>query len=599
MPDDMILFGDADDLGKEFLFKKILNEFPIEVQQHEPLTALVARQVRVFDYISELISKRCIPNEDKGMISNDKVENGIKRDSSTTLSVSHLASQSLNCILRILEKQSRNYLKLTAIEPIISLLIKTFQSTRPLTNDKFSAFPQQPLLASVHAQLLRCILCNGALQGLAIFDKNSNNNNNNNNNSDSEKSRDSNESINLALSTSYGLLLIGMYTGDPGNVLLAVTHLLAINIRAMEKMNEKVNTESVPSVDKARLRTKLLESKAYNSKAPGISSTSSLEEVQSRDQILLYDGKLAALKLWEKPMISKLVDKENAKSKMKGGSRGPTDPEESSYLPLPRKQRALAGTNNISTPTLSESSSTKGGVNLLVRNNSLGSQSSSKQQLDNHQQQQQRKSKAALESMLQLPKSVVRVVKQCHRVFRETISDDTARNTRASAKYGATSVWTCGQNSCGELGLSDATQRKSFTKAEFLEGHNVVGLGAGNEHSVFMTADGRVFVSGYNDNGQCGVGTTNQVRSPTLVSTLQGEEITQVHVYNGCEHTLLVTREGKLMAFGYNYRGQLGLGNTSSEHAPRPVRTLLSRKVMMAACRYYVSFRKAKMCKNC
>ena len=586
MPDDMILFGEADDLGKEFLFKKILNELPIEVQQHEPLTALVFRQVRVFDYISELILKRCMPTESK-MISKDKFDvNGIAKGPNQNPSIHHLASRSLNCILRILEKQSRNFLKLTAIEPIISLLIKTFQTTTPMTNDKFLTLPQQPLLASVHAQLLRCILCNGALQGLAIFDRNGNHNHNNNN-SDSEKCREAHESINLALSTSYGLLLIGMYTGDPGNVLLAVTHLLAINIRAMEKMNEKVTTESVPSVDKVRLRTKLLESKAYNSKAPGMSAPSALEDVQSRDQIL-YDGKLASLKLWEKPVISKL-DKDNAKTKLKGGSRGPTDPEDSSYLPLPRKQRALAASlsasNNINPPTLSESGSNKGGVNLLVRNNSLGSQSSSKQQLDN----QLRKSKLAFESMLQLPKSVVRVVKQCHRVYRESVADDYARSTRLPGKYGATTVWTCGQNSCGELGLSDATQRKSFTKAEFLEGHNVVGIGAGNEHSVFMTSDGRVFVSGYNDNGQCGVGTTNQVRSPTLVSSLQGEEIAQVHVYNGCEHTLLVTKEGKLMAFGYNYRGQLGLGNTSSEHAPRPVRTLLSRRVITAACSYHHS----------
>ena len=40
---------------------------------------------------------------------------------------------------------------------------------------------------------------------------------------------------------------------------------------------------------------------------------------------------------------------------------------------------------------------------------------------------------------------------------------------------------------------------------------------------------------------------------------LEGEDIAQVFVYNGCEHTLAVTRDGKLYSFGYNYRGQLGM----------------------------------------
>lgn len=106
---------------------------------------------------------------------------------------------------------------------------------------------------------------------------------------------------------------------------------------------------------------------------------------------------------------------------------------------------------------------------------------------------------------------------------------------------------------------------------------------------MFVTREGKLLVTGYNDNGQCGVGTTTQVRSPVAVSSLDGEEVVQVHVYNGCEHTLAVTKEGKLYAFGYNYRGQLGLGNTSSEMAPRPVKSLLSRPVVVAACSYHHS----------
>ena len=76
---------------------------------------------------------------------------------------------------------------------------------------------------------------------------------------------------------------------------------------------------------------------------------------------------------------------------------------------------------------------------------------------------------------------------------------------------------------------------------------------------------------------------------PILIPSLEGEDVKEAHVYNGCEHTLLVTRDGKLYSFGYNYRGQLGLGSNVSEPIPRAVKGLLARKVVLAACSYHHS----------
>lgn len=121
----------------------------------------------------------------------------------------------------------------------------------------------------------------------------------------------------------------------------------------------------------------------------------------------------------------------------------------------------------------------------------------------------------------------------------------------------ASYVWSCGQNSYGELGLGDAAMRKSFAKVSCLDDKRVVSIGAGNEHSLFVTHEGKLLTAGYNDNGQCGMGSPQQVRAPTAIAALEGEDIAQVHVYNGCEHTLAVTRDGKIFSFGYNYRGQV------------------------------------------
>jgi RCC1 and BTB domain-containing protein len=122
------------------------------------------------------------------------------------------------------------------------------------------------------------------------------------------------------------------------------------------------------------------------------------------------------------------------------------------------------------------------------------------------------------------------------------------------------------------------------------QGKEIVHVAAGNEHSVVLTDSGDVYTAGYNDNGQCGQGSTGRVSQLTLIDKLREfGPLMQVHAYNGCEHTLAVTEDGKLVSFGYNYRGQLGHGNTTSESVPKIVRTLEHKRVCLVSCSYYHS----------
>merc|ERR1711965_1128444 len=72
----------------------------------------------------------------------------------------------------------------------------------------------------------------------------------------------------------------------------------------------------------------------------------------------------------------------------------------------------------------------------------------------------------------------------------------------------APEVWTCGQNSYGELAHLDTSTRKTFSFVECLKDKDVVHVAAGNEHTVVMTRSGDTYTAGYNDNGQCGHGST-------------------------------------------------------------------------------------------
>ena len=150
-------------------------------------------------------------------------------------------------------------------------------------------------------------------------------------------------------------------------------------------------------------------------------------------------------------------------------------------------------------------------------------------------------------------------------------------------------VWTCGQNSYGELAQGDTTARKVPVRVESLVGKDVVAVAAGNEHTIILTDDGSILTAGYNDNGQCGHGSTARVGQLTALEKLRSKGAVQVHAYNGCEHTLVVLGDGRLVSFGYNYRGQLGHGNTASEPVPKLVRGLENKRVRLVSCSYYHS----------
>ena len=77
---------------------------------------------------------------------------------------------------------------------------------------------------------------------------------------------------------------------------------------------------------------------------------------------------------------------------------------------------------------------------------------------------------------------------------------------------------------------------------------------------------GEVFGWGYNGNGQLGLGNNVNQLSPCRVSALNN--IVIIKVVCGYAHTLALTDEGHLYAWGANSYGQLGTGNKSNSNNP-------------------------------
>lgn len=69
-----------------------------------------------------------------------------------------------------------------------------------------------------------------------------------------------------------------------------------------------------------------------------------------------------------------------------------------------------------------------------------------------------------------------------------------------------TSVWTWGQGVTGQLGQSDCVSRDQPASVRHLQDIGVCKVACGGQHSLALTLDGRVFAWGTNSKGQIGPG---------------------------------------------------------------------------------------------
>merc|ERR1712166_1370852 len=124
----------------------------------------------------------------------------------------------------------------------------------------------------------------------------------------------------------------------------------------------------------------------------------------------------------------------------------------------------------------------------------------------------------------------------------------------------------------GQLGVGDEENRDLPTLVTgLLKTKIVVQVAVGAAHTACLTADGLLFVCGYGMHGRLGVGDTESRVVPTPVrGELQGRKVLQVAA--GTSHTVCVTDDGAVFAFGINSSGQLGVGDTETRLVPTLLR---------------------------
>ena len=137
-------------------------------------------------------------------------------------------------------------------------------------------------------------------------------------------------------------------------------------------------------------------------------------------------------------------------------------------------------------------------------------------------------------------------------------------------------VWATGSNSNGQLGDGTTTSRNNPVQVKNSDGtglSGVIDISAGSSHTVYLNSDGSVWATGVNFDGRLGDGTNTRRLNP--VETLQetsGKLSNIIATTSGARHTVLIKSDGTVWATGINDSGELGDGTTTSRSNPVQVK---------------------------
>ena len=128
------------------------------------------------------------------------------------------------------------------------------------------------------------------------------------------------------------------------------------------------------------------------------------------------------------------------------------------------------------------------------------------------------------------------------------------------------------------MGHGDTQEQQLPKKVEALAGQRVLAVSGGARHSLALTADGSVWSWGDGENGTLGHGDEQEQPLPKKVEALAGQRVLAVSA--GGMHSLAITANGAVFAWGDGAYGRLGHGDEQEQLLPKKIETFAGQRVV-------------------
>uniref|UniRef100_A0A1D1Z6V7 Putative E3 ubiquitin-protein ligase HERC4 n=1 Tax=Anthurium amnicola TaxID=1678845 RepID=A0A1D1Z6V7_9ARAE len=156
-----------------------------------------------------------------------------------------------------------------------------------------------------------------------------------------------------------------------------------------------------------------------------------------------------------------------------------------------------------------------------------------------------------------------------------------ADHTTAYSESGL-QLYSWGWGDFGRLGHGNSSDVFTPQPVKALQGIKIKQIACGDSHCLAVTMDGGVQSWGRNQNGQLGLGTTEDSLLPQKIQAFEGISVKMVAA--GAEHTAAVTEDGDLYGWGWGRYGNLGVGDRNDRLLPEKVSAVDGQKMVLVAC---------------
>ncbi|XP_020245605.1 ultraviolet-B receptor UVR8-like, partial [Asparagus officinalis] len=143
-------------------------------------------------------------------------------------------------------------------------------------------------------------------------------------------------------------------------------------------------------------------------------------------------------------------------------------------------------------------------------------------------------------------------------------------------------VYSWGWGDFGRLGHGNSSDLFMPQPIKALQGIMIKQIACGDSHCLAVTMNGEVRSWGRNQNGQLGLGTTEDSLIPQKIQAFEGIPVKMIAA--GAEHTAAVTEDGDLYGWGWGQYGNLGLGDRNDRLIPEKVLQTNGQKMVSIAC---------------
>jgi alpha-tubulin suppressor-like RCC1 family protein len=133
-------------------------------------------------------------------------------------------------------------------------------------------------------------------------------------------------------------------------------------------------------------------------------------------------------------------------------------------------------------------------------------------------------------------------------------------------------LWAWGNNTFGQLG--DGTNTTSLFPIQIGTAANWSLISGGTDHSMAIDSSNILYTWGNNNNGQLGDGTNTPSNVPVPISFASDGAVSfYIAISAGQTHSLAIKNDNTLWSTGFNNQGQLGLGNLTNTNVLNQVGT--------------------------